>query len=114
MTYILDTVCFIRLDQVYYVFLSLDLVHNGHILMSAPVLRIQDVYPSSRILIFPYPGCRIQKQQQKWWVKKSCCHTFLHSHIFLKIENDFSFEELKKKFYAIFKEFSESATLLNV
>ena len=46
---------------------------------------------------FPYPGCRIQKQQQKWWVKKSCCHTFLHSHIFLKIENDFSFEELKKK-----------------
>jgi len=67
------------------------------------VLRIQDVYPSSRILIFPYPGCRIQKQQQKWWVKKSCCHTFLHSHIFLKIENDFSFEELKKKILCNFQ-----------
>ena len=59
MTYILDTVYFIRLDQVYYVFLSLDLVHNGHILMSAPVLRIQDVYPGSRILIFSHPGTRI-------------------------------------------------------
>ena len=59
MTYILDTVYFIRLDQVYYVFLSLDLVHNGHILMSVPVLRIQDVYPGSRILIFSHPGTRI-------------------------------------------------------
>jgi hypothetical protein len=71
MTYILDTVYFIRLDQVYYVFLSLDLVHNGHILMSAPVLRIQNVYPGSRILIFSHPGTRIQKQQQKRGVKKN-------------------------------------------
>ncbi len=30
-----------------------------------PVLRIRDVYPGSRILIFTHPGSRIQKQQQK-------------------------------------------------
>jgi hypothetical protein len=29
------------------------------------VLRIRDVYPGSRILIFTHPGSRIQKQQQK-------------------------------------------------
>jgi hypothetical protein len=29
------------------------------------VLRIRDVYPVSRILIFTHPGSRIQKQQQK-------------------------------------------------
>ena len=72
MTYILDTVYFIRLDQVYYVFLSLDLVHNGHILMSAPVLRIQDVYPGSQILMFTHPGLFV---------------------------NYFSFDELKKQIW---------------
>ncbi len=35
-----------------------------------PVLRIQDVYPGSRILIFTHPESRIQKQQQKRGVKK--------------------------------------------
>ncbi len=34
------------------------------------VLRIWDVYPGSRILIFTHPGSRIQKQQQKRGVKK--------------------------------------------
>ena len=109
MTYILDTVYFIRLDQVYYVFLSLDLVHNGHILMSAPVLRIQDVYPGSRILIFSHPGTwisdpgsRIQKQQQKRGVKKNCCHNFLCSHKFHKIAHYFSFDVLKKNNLGIF------------
>jgi hypothetical protein len=34
------------------------------------VLRIRDVYPGSRILIFTHPGSRIQKQQQKRGVKK--------------------------------------------
>ncbi len=29
------------------------------------VLRIRDVYPGSRILIFTHPGSRIQNQQQK-------------------------------------------------
>jgi hypothetical protein len=33
------------------------------------VLRIRDVYPGSRILIFTDPGSRIQKQQQKRGVK---------------------------------------------
>jgi hypothetical protein len=43
-----------------------------------PVLRIRDVYPGSRILIFTHPGSRIsdpgsriQKQQQKRGVKKN-------------------------------------------
>ncbi len=42
------------------------------------VLRIRDVYPGSRILIFthpgsriPDPGSRIQKQQQKRGVEKN-------------------------------------------
>ncbi len=35
-----------------------------------PVLRIREVYPGSRILIFTHPGSRIQKQQQKRGVKK--------------------------------------------
>ncbi len=34
------------------------------------MLRIRDVYPGSRILIFVHPGSRIQKQQQKRGVKK--------------------------------------------
>ena len=34
------------------------------------VLRIRDVYPGSRILIFTHPGSRIQKQLQKGGVKK--------------------------------------------
>jgi hypothetical protein len=38
------------------------------------VLRIRDVYPGFRILIF-YPS-QIQKPQQKRGVKKICCHTF--------------------------------------
>ncbi len=57
-----------------------------------PVLRIRDVYPGSRILIFTHPGSRIQKQQQKRGVKKNLC-----SHKFHKIANYFSFEVLKKK-----------------
>ena len=42
------------------------------------VLRIRDVYPGSRILIFTHPGSRIQKQVEKRGVKKK----FL-SNIFL-------------------------------
>jgi hypothetical protein len=34
------------------------------------VLRILDVYPGSRVLIFTHPGFRIQKQQLKRGVKK--------------------------------------------
>jgi hypothetical protein len=52
-------------------------------IMFDAVLRIRDVYPGSRILIFTHPGSRIpdlgsriQKQQQKREVKKISCHTF--------------------------------------
>jgi hypothetical protein len=58
-----------------------------------------DFYPSR----IPELGSRIQKQQQKRGVKKICCHTFLCSHKFHKIENYFSFEELKKKVWPNFQ-----------
>jgi hypothetical protein len=45
---------------------------------------------------FTHPGSRIPKQQQKGGVKKICCHSFLCSQKFHKIENNFSFEVLKK------------------
>jgi hypothetical protein len=37
-------------------------------------------------------------------MKKICCHNFLCSHKFHKIANYFSFEVVKKKFGAFFKE----------
>ncbi len=42
-----------------------------HILRLKAVLRIQDVYPRSRILIFTHLGSRIRKQQQKRGVEKN-------------------------------------------
>ncbi len=48
--------------------------------IDTPVLRIREVYPGSRILIFTRPGSRIQKRG----VKKISCHTgyyFLWSQI---------------------------------
>jgi hypothetical protein len=62
-----------------------------------------DFYPSR----IPDLGSRIQKQQQKRGVKKICCHTFLCSHKFHKIENYFSFEVLKKKIWANFQRIIE-------
>ncbi len=74
------------------------------------MLRIWDVYPGSRILIFTHPGSRIQKQQQKRGVKKICCHNFLCSHKFHKIANYFSFEVLKKKTWSNFQRIIELFT----
>ncbi len=74
------------------------------------VLRIQNVYPGSRILIFTHPGSRIQKQQQKRGVKRIFCHTFLCSHKFHKIENYFSFVVLNKKNWANFQRLIELFT----
>ncbi len=51
------------------------------------MLRIRDVYPGSRILIFTHSGSRIQKQQQNRGVKKISCHNFFCSHKFHKIVN---------------------------
>jgi hypothetical protein len=39
-----------------------------------------------------------------------CCHTFLCSHKFHKIENYFSFKELKKKIWANFQRIIELFT----
>ncbi len=74
------------------------------------MLRIRDVYPGSRILIFTHPGSRIQKQQQKRGVKKICCHTFSCNHKFHKIENNFSFEVPNKKIWANFQRIIELFT----
>jgi hypothetical protein len=64
----------------------------------------------SRILIFTHPGSRIQKEQQKRGVKKICCHTFLWSHKYHKIENYFSFEVLKKKIWVNFQRIKDLFT----
>jgi hypothetical protein len=71
--------------------------------MFESVLRIRDVYPGPRILIFTHPGSRIQKQQQKRGVKKIVI--LFCSHKFHKIEYYFIFEMLWKKFGPVFKEF---------
>jgi hypothetical protein len=67
------------------------------------VLRIRDVYPGSRILIFTHPGSRIQKQQQKIGVKKFDVIPFNVATNFNKIVQYFSFEVLKKKIWANFQ-----------
>ncbi len=72
------------------------------------VLRIRDVYPRSRILIFTHPRSRIldpgskNRNQKEGW-KKNFCRIFLCSHKFHKIENYFSFEVLTKKFWPLFQ-----------
>jgi hypothetical protein len=69
--------------------------------------RIQD--PGSRI---QDPGSRIQdpKTATEERSEKHCCHTFLCSHKFHKIENYFSFEVLKKKIWANFQRIIELFT----
>ena len=64
------------------------------------VLRIRDVYPGSRILIFTHPGSRIPDPKtaiKERGEKKLIVIPFLCSHKFHKIVNYFSFEVLKKK-----------------
>jgi hypothetical protein len=67
------------------------------------VLRIRDVYPGSRILIFAHPGSRISdpKTETKRVVKKISGG----SHKYHITENYFIFELVKKKFGPIYKEF---------
>ena len=79
------------------------------------VLRIRDVYPGSRILIFTHPGSRISdpgsknsNKRERW--KKISCHTFFCSHKFHKIVDYFSFEVLKKKIWANFQRIIELFT----
>jgi hypothetical protein len=75
-------------------------------------LRIRDVYPGSRILVFRIQdlGSRISdpKTTTKERVeKKICCHTFICSHKFHKIVSYFIFEKLKKKIWANFQRIIE-------
>jgi hypothetical protein len=74
------------------------------------MLRIRDVFPGSRILIF-YPS-RIPDHGSKnlnktEGRKKICCHTgtFFCSHKFHKNEKNFIFEMLKKKIGPSFKNY---------
>ncbi len=60
------------------------------------VLQIRDFHPGSWFLPIPDPG-------SKHMEKKNCYHTFLCSHKFRKIENYFSFEVIKKNFWANFQ-----------
>ena len=55
-----------------------------------PGLRIRDVYPRSRILIFSHLGSRIPDPKtatKERGEKKICCKTFFCCHKFHKIEN---------------------------
>ncbi len=73
------------------------------------VLRIRDVYPGSRILIFTHPGSRIQKKQQERGEKYLLSYFFC-SQKFLKIESYFIFEMLKKRIWANFQRIIEVFT----
>ncbi len=84
------------------------------------MLRIRDVYPGSRILIFTHPGSRIpdlgsriHKQQQKREVKKLDVKPFYVATKFNKIVNYFSFEVLKIKIWANFQRIIEHFTKKN-
>ncbi len=65
------------------------------------MLRIRDVYPGSGFFPIPDPGSKNSNKREGW--KKFCCHTFLCSNKFHKIENYFSFEVLKEKIWANFQ-----------
>ncbi len=54
------------------------------------------------------PGSKNRKKRERW--KKICCHTFLCSHKFHKIENNFSFEVPKTKIWANFRRVIELFT----
>jgi hypothetical protein len=81
------------------------------------VLRIRDVYPGSRILIFTHSGSRIpdpktvtnEKGEKKLVVKPFFC-----SHKFHKIVNYFIFLMLKKKIWASFQRIIELFTKIFV
>jgi hypothetical protein len=55
-------------------------------LFRIPVLRIRDVYPRSRILIFTHSGSRIKKQLQKRGVKKFVVKSFFVTTNFTKFK----------------------------
>jgi hypothetical protein len=77
------------------------------------VLRIRDVYPGSRILIFTHPGSRIpvpKTATKERGEKKLDVKPFYVATKFNKIVNYFSFEVLKKKIWANFQRIIELFT----
>ena len=72
-----------------------------------PVLRIRDVYPRSRILIFSHPGSWIQNSTKERGEKKLVVITFYVAKNFTKLQIIFSFELLKKKIWANFQRIIE-------
>jgi hypothetical protein len=77
--------------------------------MQCAVLRIRDVYPGSRILIFTHPGSRIldprsripdPKTATKGRSEKFFLAIYFFCHKFHKIQNYFIFELLKIKIWA--------------
>jgi hypothetical protein len=77
--------------------------------LGIPVLRIRDVYPGSRILIF-YPS-RIPDPKNS---TKERGEKNLYSHKFHKIENYFIFEMLKKTIWTSFQRIIEFLTKKSV
>jgi hypothetical protein len=71
-----------------------------------PMLRIRDVYPRSRILIFSHPGSRIQKTATKErGEKKFVVITFYVAINFTKLQIISVLNCWRKKYGPIFKEF---------
>jgi hypothetical protein len=77
------------------------------------VLRIRDVYPGSRILIFTHPGSRIsdpgsripdQKTATKERGEKNSCHNFFGAINFTKLKIILLLKGWRKKFGPVFKE----------
>jgi hypothetical protein len=71
------------------------------------VLRIRDVYPGSRILIFTNPGSKTATKERD--EKKFVVIPFVWSHKFNKM-NYFIFEMVKKKVWANFQRIIELFT----
>jgi hypothetical protein len=80
-------------------YLSIDSVADPGCLSRIPD---PNFYPSR----IPDPGSRIPDPKtatKERGEKKICCHTFLRSHKYHKIENYFSFEVLKKNIWGNFQ-----------
>ncbi len=67
-------------------------------------LRIRDVYPGSRILIFVHPGSPIPKTATKEKGKKICCPTFYCTTNITKLNIILFLNRWRKNFGPIYKE----------
>ncbi len=69
-----------------------------------PVLRIRDVYPGSRILIFTHSGSRISDPGSKNSNKREVWKKFVVATNFRKLKISLFFKCWRKKFGPVFKE----------